>query len=66
LAIADYTQAIRLNPNYVKAYGNRGIAYSDKNHQDRAIADFKRVLDLNPSSEEKSYIQKRLSEIGVK
>jgi Flp pilus assembly protein TadD len=25
--LADYTQAIKLNPNHALAYGNRGIIY---------------------------------------
>ena len=29
-AIADYTEALRLDPKYAIAYNNRGLAYSDK------------------------------------
>jgi hypothetical protein len=29
-AISDYTEAIRLDPNYVKAYNHRGDAYKAK------------------------------------
>jgi tetratricopeptide (TPR) repeat protein len=36
-AVADYTQA--LDPQYVKAYLNRGVAYSDLGEHDAAIAD---------------------------
>ena len=38
-AIADYSEAIRLDPQYAYAYGNRGLAYSDREEIDRAIAD---------------------------
>ena len=48
-AIADYTEAIRLNPNYVNAYHNRGVAYHVKGDSDRAIADFSEAIRLNPS-----------------
>jgi tetratricopeptide (TPR) repeat protein len=36
-AIADFTQAIRLNPDYAAAYNNRGNAYDNKGDYDRAI-----------------------------
>ncbi|MBI3377343.1 MAG: tetratricopeptide repeat protein [Nitrospirae bacterium] len=56
-AIEAYTSAIALNPNYVEAYNNRGIAYynkglyhSDKSQLDRAIEDFNKVVILNPNS----------------
>jgi tetratricopeptide (TPR) repeat protein len=39
-AIADFTEAIRLNPQHAVALGNRGAAYSAKGDNDRAIADF--------------------------
>jgi tetratricopeptide (TPR) repeat protein len=43
-AIADYDQAIQLNPNCVDAYFNRGSAYREKGDLDRAIADFNQVI----------------------
>ena len=30
-AIADYSEAIRLDPKYAVAYSNRGLAYAYKN-----------------------------------
>jgi tetratricopeptide (TPR) repeat protein len=41
-AIDDYSQAIRLKPDYVEAYNNRGLAYSlfGKIDLPTAIADF--------------------------
>jgi tetratricopeptide (TPR) repeat protein len=47
-AIADYTEAIRLNPQYATAYYNRGSAYRDKNDYDRAITDYTEAIRLNP------------------
>ena len=38
-AIADYDQAIRLDPKYVAAFVDRGIAYRAKGDLDHAIAD---------------------------
>jgi tetratricopeptide (TPR) repeat protein len=48
-AIADYTQAIKLDPNDAKAYINRGLAYYNKSNYDRAIADFNQAIKLDPN-----------------
>ena len=47
-AIADLTQAIKLNPKDDKAYNNRGIAYKKKADYRRAIADYDKAIKLNP------------------
>ncbi|MGE5158179.1 MAG: caspase family protein [Gemmatimonas sp.] len=47
-AIADYTAAIELNPNYLFAYYNRGISYREKQDFDRAIADYTAAIRINP------------------
>src|SRR5579864_2980449 len=47
-AIADYTEALRLDPKLVKAYYNRAVAWSEKADYDRAIADFTEALRLEP------------------
>ena len=47
-AIADYTEAIRLDPKYAKAYNNRGIAYRHKGEFDKAIADYTEAIRLDP------------------
>jgi tetratricopeptide (TPR) repeat protein len=49
-AIADYTQAIRLNPNSTTIYNNRGNAYSNKGDYDHAIADYTQAIRLDPNS----------------
>jgi tetratricopeptide (TPR) repeat protein len=48
-AIADYTEAIRLDPKYATAYKYRGDAYYDKGDYDRAIADYTETIRLNPN-----------------
>src|SRR6478735_3680600 len=39
-AIADYNEALRLDPKNSKAYNNRGDIYWRKGENDRAIADY--------------------------
>ena len=46
--IHDYTEAIRLNPDYAEAYNNRGLAYYQKEQYDRAIDDFCHAIRLRP------------------
>jgi hypothetical protein len=50
-AIADYTEAIRLDPKFSRAYGYRGNAYVGKGELDRAIADYTEAIRLDPKSE---------------
>ena len=48
-AIADYTEAINLDPKLALAYNNRGNAYADKNDYGRAIADYEAALRIDPN-----------------
>ena len=47
-AIADYTEAIRLDPKYARAYNNRGDAWYGKKEYDKAIADYTEAIRLDP------------------
>jgi tetratricopeptide (TPR) repeat protein len=47
-AIADFTEAIRLDPNFALAYRSRGAAYHAKGDYDRAVADSTEAIRLNP------------------
>ena len=48
-AIADFTKAIELEPDYAAAaYSNRGGAYREKGEFDDAIADFTKAIELEP------------------
>ncbi len=49
LAIAEFSDAIRLKPDYVDAYNNRGVAYNGKGDYDRAIADETQAIRLDPN-----------------
>ena len=51
LAIADYSEAIRLNPKYAEAYHGRGTVYYNTHEQDKAIADYTEAIQLYPAYE---------------
>lgn len=46
-AIADYDEAIKLDPKSAVAFNNRGTAYSAKGESDAAIADFSEAIKHN-------------------
>ena len=48
MAIADYTEAIRIKPDYASAYNNRGNAYGDLGQHDKAIFDLTQAIRINP------------------
>ncbi len=47
-AIADFTQAIELDPKYIVAYFNRALAKSSNNDRIGAIVDFSHTLIFDP------------------
>lgn len=49
-AIAEYSQAITLDPAYVAAYIYRGSAYENQGKFDLARADYEAALKLDPAS----------------
>lgn len=49
-AISYYSKAIEIDPKFVKAYNNRGIAYTWKKEYDLALADFNKVIELDPQN----------------
>jgi tetratricopeptide (TPR) repeat protein len=49
-AISDFTEAIRLSPNYGHAYNNRGNAYCGQRNFDKAISDYTEAIRLNPNN----------------
>jgi tetratricopeptide (TPR) repeat protein len=55
LAVADFDQAIRLDPRYKTAYVYRGVANYNRTAYDSAIADFDAALRLDPDAIEALY-----------
>ncbi len=51
-AIADLTEAIRLNPNYASAYNNRGVVHYELKDLQGAVADYNSALKINPNDAE--------------
>jgi tetratricopeptide (TPR) repeat protein len=47
-AIGDYSEAIRINPNFASAFSHRGKTYCDKKEYDKAIKDFTEAIRLTP------------------
>jgi tetratricopeptide (TPR) repeat protein len=59
-AIADYSEAIRIDPNYAVAYSNRGNLFEAKGRREEAIADFRRALAISPNHERSMDALRRL------
>ncbi|RUW28025.1 MULTISPECIES: tetratricopeptide repeat protein [unclassified Mesorhizobium] len=47
-AMADYDNAIALDPNDADAYNDRGLIWLDKGENNSAINDFDRAIELDP------------------
>src|SRR5262245_11133397 len=48
-AMAEYTKAIQLKPDYAEAYNDRGFAYYLKGQAEQAISDFTQAIRLRPN-----------------
>jgi tetratricopeptide (TPR) repeat protein len=46
-AIADFNEAIRLDPKFASAYSNRGVAWYNKKEYDKANADFNEAIHID-------------------
>ena len=49
-ALANYTKAIELKPDFAGAYNNRGWCEFQKNYFDRAVADATQAIQLNSTN----------------
>ena len=48
-AIAEFNNAIKINPNSANAYYNLGIIYDKKSDSDKAIANFSKAIGIDPA-----------------
>jgi tetratricopeptide (TPR) repeat protein len=46
-AVADFTKAIELQPNYSEAFNNRGVVLMNNRKYDAALDDYKTAIELN-------------------
>jgi Tfp pilus assembly protein PilF len=55
-AVMDFTEAIRLSPDYARAYAGRALAFAAGGDRTSALADYRKALALSPPewSERKS------------
>ena len=60
-AIADYSEAIRIDPDNAFAYANRGLARLLEGKLSQAESDFQRCLALKP--ELKPSLERQINEI---
>ncbi|XP_061370366.1 uncharacterized protein LOC133313067 [Gastrolobium bilobum] len=63
--IKECTKALELNPAYVKALVRRGEAHEKLEHFDEAIADMKKILELDPSNDQAGKVIRRLEPLAA-
>jgi len=54
-AIAQYREALKINPNFTDAHNNFGVALAGRGQTDKAIAHFQRALTVNSNLEKTHY-----------
>ena len=47
-AVADFTDAIRINPKHDEAHRFRALVYDDQGKYDAALADWTRAIEIDP------------------
>jgi tetratricopeptide (TPR) repeat protein len=55
LATQYYSSALRLNPASTEALYNRGLFYQDHGDLDKAVADYKMILQIDPAFKDAHY-----------
>jgi tetratricopeptide (TPR) repeat protein len=59
-AIAEYDEAIRINPEYARAYMRRGAAYSGRGEYEKSIADSSKAVEFD-SRNLKAYVNRSIA-----
>jgi tetratricopeptide (TPR) repeat protein len=62
-ALADYSKAIELNPNFAAAYFNRGALYREQGQKTQAIADLEKYLELDSNLADRAQVEAWLQEL---
>ncbi|KAK7373692.1 hypothetical protein VNO80_07108 [Phaseolus coccineus] len=63
--IKECTKALELNPVYVKAFVRRGEAHEKLEHFEEAIADMKKILEIDPSNDQARKTIRRLEPLAA-
>ena len=62
-AIAAYSEAIELDPDFAQAYRNRGFSYYRLRKGEEAIKDYERFIELEPDSPVRQSLEDAIREI---
>src|SRR5262249_13545544 len=54
-AVADFSQALKLDPKHVRAWNNRGNAYMKLGQLDKAVADYSQAIELVPNDRQQPH-----------
>ncbi|XLR00701.1 hypothetical protein S83_066899 [Arachis hypogaea] len=63
--VKECTKALDLNPAYIKALVRRGEAHEKLEHFEEAIADMKKILEIDPSNDQARKAIRRLEPLAV-
>lgn len=61
-AIDDFSQSIKIDPKYIKAFYNRGLAWEKAGNLDNALLDFRYFAQADPSHSE---VQKAIARVSA-
>lgn len=65
-AIEEFDEAIRLDPKYAVAYGNRALVYKLQGNKAKAIADFEKFITLTSDPRLIQIAKQQVEELSTK